>query len=84
MTSDITCWDVHISFFKDEMWKATICSCLGKNVRNHLNIVEDKESSLKVKEMIGAVTAGISSVDYYPQYWWSKETASNRKKFNER
>jgi len=41
--------------------------------------VENAESSLKMKEIIGTVAKGRSGLGLHPQRWWSKESKSNKR-----
>ena len=42
--------------------------------------VENAESALRMKEMIGTVANGKASLGLHPQRWWSKEFTANRRK----
>jgi hypothetical protein len=42
--------------------------------------VEDAESALKLKEVVGAVAKGKSGLGFHPQRWWSKESTTDRRK----
>ena len=42
--------------------------------------VENAESALKMKEMIGIVPNGRSGVHLHPQRWWSKQSTINKRK----
>ena len=42
--------------------------------------VEDAESALKLKEVVGAVAKGKSGLGLHPQRWWSKESTTERRK----
>ena len=42
--------------------------------------VEDAESALKLREVVGAVAKGRTGLGRYPQRWWSKESTTDRRK----
>ena len=42
--------------------------------------VENVESALRMKEIIGPVANGKSGLGLHPQSWWSKESIANRRK----
>ena len=42
--------------------------------------VENTESALRMKEIIGTVENGKAGLGLYPQHWWSKESTLNRSK----
>ena len=42
--------------------------------------VETAGSSLKMKEVIGAVATGRAGFGLHPQWWWSKETTKNKQR----
>ena len=39
--------------------------------------VENAESALRMKEIIGAVANGKAGLGLHPQRWWSKESTAN-------
>ena len=41
--------------------------------------VENAESALRIKEIIGTVANGKAGLGLHPQRWWSKESTANRK-----
>ena len=43
-------------------------------------VVENAESSLRMKEIIGTVANGKAGLGRHPQRWWSKESTANRRK----
>ena len=56
-----------LSIITGRKWKAEIA-------------VENAESALKMKEIIGTVANGIAGLRLYSQRWWSKESTANRRK----
>ena len=42
--------------------------------------VENAESALRMKEIIGTVANGKTGLRLHPQRWWSKESTANRRK----
>ena len=42
--------------------------------------VENAESALRTKEIIGTVANGKAGLGLHPQRWWSKESTANKKK----
>ena len=42
--------------------------------------VENAESALRMKEIIGTVANGKAGLGLHPQRWWSKESTANRRK----
>ena len=42
--------------------------------------VENAESALRLKEIIGTVANGKAGLGLHPQRWWSKESTANRRK----
>ena len=40
--------------------------------------VENAESALRMKDIIGIVANGKAGLGLHPQHWWSKESTSNR------
>ena len=40
--------------------------------------VENAESALRMKEIIGTMANGKAGLSLYPQCWWSKESTLNR------
>ena len=42
--------------------------------------VENAESALRMKEIIGTVANGKAGLSLHPQRWWSKKSTSNRRK----
>ena len=42
--------------------------------------VENAESALRMKEIIGIVANGKAGLGLHPQRWWSKESTANRRK----
>ena len=42
--------------------------------------VENAESDLRMKEIIGTMANGKAGLGLHPQRWWSKESTSNRRK----
>ena len=55
------------SVITDRKWKAKIA-------------VENAESALRMKEIIGTVSNGKAGLGLHPQCWWSKESTVNRRK----
>ena len=55
------------SVITGQKWKAKIA-------------VENAESALKMKEIIGTVANGKAGLGLHPQHWWSKESMANRRK----
>ena len=43
-------------------------------------VLENVESALKMKEIIGTVTNGRAGLDFHPQHWWSEESSINKRK----
>ena len=55
------------SVINGRIWKAKIA-------------VENAESALRMKEIIGTVANGKAGLRQHPQRWWSKESTLNRRK----
>ena len=55
------------SVITGQKWKAKIA-------------VENAESALRMKEIIGTVANGKAGLGLHPQCWWSKESTVNRRK----
>ena len=43
-------------------------------------VVENAESALKMKEIIGTVTNGRAGIGLHPQRWWSQESTIDKRK----
>ena len=43
-------------------------------------VIKNVESALKIKEIIGTVASGRTSLGLHPQRWWSKESSNINKR----
>ena len=59
--------NAQLSVITGRKWKAKIA-------------VENAESALRIKEIIGTMANGKAGLGLHPQHWWSKESTANRRK----
>ena len=54
--------------------------CINQSEMEAKIAVENAESALRMKEIIGAVANGKAGLGLHPQRWWSKESMLNSRK----